>query len=186
MPTLKAPIRHRMGFFSLVVLITLVPGGGLIAQSQPSASLDLGIVIDVIAPGGKVAVPLTLTTSEDPKVGKASVRIGYPGSQLTFLDVTRGPALEPLSPKVRTDVKDAEGGEKAVEVEISTAAPMPQGLLLSLNFQIGGDVKPETEMRLRNMSQGVETVDGKKVQAYGIDGSIKVLEPAAPCFFYMH
>ena len=182
MRLLNIAARNSLFSFALLALTS----GVTAAQSQPTASLDLGIVIDVVAPGGQLAVPLTLTTSEDPKIGKAAARIGYPGSQLTFVDATRGPAIEPLSPKVRAEVKDLEGGGKVVEVEISTAAPMPQGLLVSLNFQVAADIKPETEIQLRNLGQIIETTDGKKVQAYGIDGSIKILEPAAPCFFYMH
>ena len=41
-------------------------------------------------------------------------------------------------------------------------------------------------IKLKNVKQSAQTVDGQTLDTYGIDGSITVMLPAAPCFFYMH
>ena len=82
--------------------------------------------------------------------------------------------------------QDSENGEKILQLEVSAPGAMPQGTLVYLSFEIGHDIEPDTEIRMKNLKQSAQAVDGKALDTYGIDGSITVLTPAAPCFFYMH
>ena len=159
----------------------------LAAQSGPSISLDLGVVMETAAIGAKVAMPVTLVTnSEETKVERVTLQMSFPAKGLTFREATKGTALLSIDASIDAEVKDSENGEKILQLEVSAPGAMPQGTLVYLSFEIGHDIEPDTEIRMKNLKQSAQAVDGKALDTYGIDGSITVLTPAAPCFFYMH
>ena len=131
-------------------------------------------------------MPLMLVTAEDPKVGKVSVELSFPSKQLSFQDVTKTAALESIDAKIQTEIRDSEDGEKILQVEVFSPKPIPQGVLLNVNFQVGHGIELDAEVKLKNLRQSAQTVDGSALDAYGIDGSITVMAPLAACFFYMH
>ena len=175
-----------VSMFRILLGVWLLLGNSLGAQSRPSVSLDLGVAMETVSPGGKVAMPLMLVTAEDPKVGKVSVELSFPSKRLSFQDVTKGGALESIDAKIQTEIRDSEGGEKILQVEVSSPKPIPQGVLLNVNFQVGHGIELDAEVKLKNLKQSAQTVDGSTLDAYGIDGSVTVMAPVAACFFYMH
>ncbi|MBI2822605.1 MAG: hypothetical protein HYX74_10300 [Acidobacteria bacterium] len=171
---------------ALLFLVVIRPAADCLAQSKPAVNIDLGVVIDTIPRGGNASLPVTLITVGDAQVAKITLDAAFPSKALSFLEATKGTAAESADAILETEVRDREDGEKVVQIQISAPRAIPQGGLVTLVFQTAHDVELESEITVRNLNQTAQSIDGEEIEAYGIDGSITLLTPAIPCFFYMH
>jgi hypothetical protein len=76
--------------------------------------------------------------------------------------------------------------EQVVTLQIKAAQPLTVGTVATMSFGPTADTKPNSEVHIRNISRIVTGADGNPMQNRGTDGMITLLEPPAPCFFYMH
>ncbi|MBI2822230.1 MAG: hypothetical protein HYX74_08400 [Acidobacteria bacterium] len=140
----------------------------------------------MIPRGGNASLPVMLITAGDARVARITLEVAFPSKKLSFLEASNGSAAESADAILETEVRDTENGEKRIQIQISAPRAIPQGGLVSLVFQTAHDAELESEIKVRNLNQTAQSVDGQEIEAYGIDGSITLLAPATPCFFYMH
>ena len=143
--------------------------------------------MEIVGVGGKVPVPVTLAANPmETKVSRISMEVSFPATPLIFREAAKGSALESFEAKIQTAIKDAENGDKVLQLDVSAPQALPQGTLVNLSFEISQGAKPDVEIKLKNLKPAAIGTDGKPLDTYGIDGSITVMPPAAACFFYMH
>ena len=75
---------------------------------------------------------------------------------------------------------------KTVRLEISASRVIPEGLLVSLTFELSEEITLNHEIPLENLKQTAQSLDGQEIRARGLGGSISPIEPIPACFFYMH
>ena len=159
----------------------------IIGQSKPMVNLDLGIVVDVIAPGDKAPMPLVLTGAEKSPVAKLSIDVGFSSKLLSFVEAARAEGLEGTKADVKTEMRDGEGEEKVLRVDIMSPEPISSGKLLTLVFEVSkGLEEDEQQIAVRSLRRSGQAADGQELEVLGVDGSITVLKPLPACFFYMH
>ena len=160
--------------------------GGVHAQSTASVNIDLGVVVESVSAGAKVRLPVNLVATEDVQVGKISLTVSFPAKELSFVEAVRGPVAESADGQIESRLSDGESGEKILEVDVTASKPMSQGGILDLMFEISEHGRLGDEIKVKNLRRSVQSMEGKPIDAYGIDGSITALSAITPCFFYMH
>ncbi len=108
------------------ILLALSPGlmwVSLFSQGQPAVNVDLGMIIDVFAPGDQVSFPVTLVTRNDPQVGKISLEVGYPSALISFVEATLGGGAEAAGAEVKAEVvESAESAGAGTEMGLDESA----------------------------------------------------------------
>ncbi len=174
----------------------------LFSQGQPVVNVDLGMIIDVFAPGDQVSFPVTLVTRNDPQVVKISLEVGYPSKLISFVEATLGGGAEAAGAEVKTElVEFAESAGTGMEMgldepqnlelkilrlDISASSVIPQGLLVNLTFEMSEEIAVNHEIPLENLTLASQSLDGQELRARGLGGSISPIELIPACFFYMH
>ena len=187
------------------ILLALSPGlmwVSLFSQGQPGVNVDLGMIIDAFAPGDQVSVPITLVTRNGPQVAKIFLEVGYPSKLLSFVEATLGKGAEAAGGEVKTElVESAESAGsgmkmgldepqdpelKTVRLEITASRVIPEGVLVSLTFELSEEITLNHEIPLENLKLTALSLEGQEIRARGLGGSISPIEPIPACFFYMH
>jgi hypothetical protein len=187
------------------IFLALSPGLlwiSLFSQGEPVVNVDLGMIIDAFAPGDQVSFPVTLVTRNDPQVAKISLEVGYPSELISFVEATLGGGPEAAGAQVKTELVESveaagTGTEanpnepqdpelKTVRLEITASRVIPEGLLVSLTFELSEEITLNHEIPLENLKQTAQSLDGQEIRARGLGGSISPIEPIPACFFYMH
>ncbi len=101
----------------LLALSTGLMWVSLFSQGQPAVNVDLGMIIDALAPGDQVSFPVTLVTRNDPQVVKISLEVGYPSKLISFVEATLGGGAEAAGAQVKTElVESAESAGTGMEM----------------------------------------------------------------------
>ncbi len=175
-----------MKWSGLALLVWLVPAS---LQAQPTVSVGLGV--DVITPGERVFLAVTLTTTDDPQVGKVFFEMSFPRKLLSFIEATKGRATETAGGEIKTQLRDSEGKieESILRVDVSASRTIPPGVLVKLAFDVSKEAKADSQIKLKNLKLTAQSLEGQPLEARGSDGSITVVSEAPvsfACFFYMH
>jgi len=186
----------------LLALSTGLMWVSLFSQGQPAVNVDLGMIIDALAPGDQVSMPITLVTRNDPQVAKISLEIGYPAELLSFVEATLGGGAEAAGAQVKTELVETvesagtgmemgvDGPQdpelKTVRLEITASRVIPEGVLVNLTFELSEEIILNHEIPLENLELTAQSLDGQEIRARGLGGSISPIEPIPACFFYMH
>jgi hypothetical protein len=186
----------------LLALSTGLMWVSLFSQGQPAVNVDLGMIIDALAPGDQVSMPITLVTRNDPQVAKISLEIGYPAELISFVEATLGGGAEAAGAQVKTELVETvesagtgmemgvDGPQdlelKTVRLEITASRVIPEGVLVNLTFELSEEIILNHEIPLEYLLLTAESLDGQEIRARGLGGSISPIEAIPACFFYMH
>jgi len=170
---------------ALYMWVLILP---ILAQSKPTVNLDLGVLvlIDPLISGARVALPLTLVTRDESQVAKAHLETSFPSKTISFIGATSGAAAESVKLEIETQLVDSENGETILQIDISASEAIPQGVLLTLTFEVSKQVELGSEIKLKSLKQTSHSIEGQELETAGVDGSIRVLEPLHACLFYLH
>ncbi|MBI4483340.1 MAG: hypothetical protein HY652_10675 [Acidobacteria bacterium] len=162
---------------------------GVQAQGKSGVTVDVGV--DNTPPGKQAFLPVTLSTTDDFRTAHISLEISFPGKLISFREAIKGSAAESAGAEIKTRLKDSgdNAEQSLLQVEMSATEAISQGELLKLAFEVAKDAAAYTVIKLKNSKQKVRSVDGKTLEARGMDGVITVIPPDVPlygCFFYMH
>ncbi len=164
---------------------------GISAVSGPAAAqpimVDLGAEVVVLTPDATVGLPVTLSLPGDGPV-QITLEIAYPADVLKFLSAAAGFSVEVSDAELRAEPKPAGAGdaEQVLSIEIKSAKPLTSGTLATLTFALTSAAKPGTEVPIRNLRRTAMSAAGKEMETRGTEGLLTLVEPPAPCFFYMH
>jgi hypothetical protein len=186
----------------LLALSTGLMWVSLFSQGQPAVNVDLGMIIDALAPGDQVSMPITLVTRNDPQVVKISLEVGYPSKLISFVEATLGGGAEAAGAQVKTELVETvesagtgmemgvDGPQdlelKTVRLEITASRVIPEGVLVNLTFELSEEIILNHDIPLENLLLTAESLDGQEIRARGLGGSISPIEAIPACFFYMH
>ena len=169
-----------------------------IDTSGPGASVSLGAVSGTAK--NEVAVPLMLSPHpSDTRIGGIEMTIAYESPYVAYQRAEKGFLLDGVGGVIDArEVKDADNAKKSrvmlkVEAKGNSGDSLPEGLILTLIFEVKPNAVPKVVVPLKIEKLTVrETGTGARVLRGSVDknGSIEVIlpeeVPVMPCFFFSH
>jgi len=169
---------------ALIFMLMALPAS---PQGEPGVNVDLGVMVDTFAVGDSIEIPVTLVTRNDPQVGSVSFEMAFPSAAISFTEATLGGTVKLEDTELDTELRDGEEGQrKILSVEVSSAQPIGQGVLVTLIFEVSQEIAINHEIQLENLSQSSQSLDGEVLRTRGLDGAITSIEFIPACFFYLH
>ncbi|MBI4454965.1 MAG: hypothetical protein HY644_03600 [Acidobacteria bacterium] len=157
------------------------------AQESPAASVNLGS--GSAAPGEHALLAVTLSTTDHSPMAEVLLEISFPGKLISFKKAIQSATTTSGEVKARVENPRNQAEQNLLRVDISAAKGIPQGELLKLAFEVSKEAEVYQVVKLKNLKQTVRSVEGRAIQARGMDGVIMIFPektPLSSCFFYMH
>jgi hypothetical protein len=169
---------------TLTGVLAAVSAGPAAAQA---VMLDVGAVVVLLEPNPTIELPVTLNAPGEGPV-HVTMELAYPTDTLKFLNVKPAAILEATKTQVTAEAKPVQTGakEQIIAIEIKAPSPLTSGALATVNFTTTEAAAPGMELPVRNVSRTAKSASGQALEARGAEGMITLVEPPAPCFFYMH
>lgn len=169
-----------------------------IDSSGRGASVSLGAVSGTAK--NEVAVPLMLIPHpSDTRIGGMEMTIAYESPYVTYQRAEKGFLLDGVGGVIDArEIKDPDNPKKSrvtlkVETKQKSGESLPEGLILTLVFEVKANAVPRTVVPLKIEELTVtESGAGARVLHGTVDkhGSIEVIlpeeVPLMPCFFFSH
>jgi hypothetical protein len=159
-------------------------------QDAPAATVTL--TEGSAPPDAQVVLPLALSVREGTRVGEVEIRVGFPGTLLSFVSIERSGLAVAADAELRSEVgKGSSEGTSVLHATISTAGksrqPLPDGPIAYVTFRIAKEAKPGSSIPLGHEAT-VRAPDGGAVApVVATPAEVKVSEAPPPaCVFYMH
>ena len=178
--------------FSRVGVVGLLIGFLILSSAAFGQGGTINVGISTAKPGDIIDIPLTLSGTEQPKLGSVTAEIGLPKNALSFMKADAGLAGEAAEADVQAKVQ--EGGDEnlsVVQVTISANRPIKPGILVYLKLQVSKEAKKGSlKLKLESVKAGAS--EGQPLElAKGKDGEVTVFNldeqiPQIGCFFFSH
>jgi cohesin domain-containing protein len=198
-------MRNRAVWRTIVSVAVLLCVSGRLANAQaakdtsgPGASVSLGAVSGTAK--NEVAVPLMLTPQpSDTRIGGIEMTVAYESPYVVYQRTEKGFLLDGVGGVIDArEVKDPDNAKKSrvilkVETKGGSGKSLPDGLILTLIFEVKANAVPKVVVPLKiekltvtEAGSGVRALHGSVEK----NGSIEVIlpeeVPVMPCFFFSH
>ena len=186
-------LRGFGGFgFSRVVAGGLLIGFLMVSGTAFGQRGTINVGISTAKPGDTIDIPLTLSGTEQPKLGSITAEIALPKNALSFTKADAGLAGEAAEAVVQGKVQEGGNADlSVVRLTISAKRPIKPGILAYMKLQVSKETK-KGSLKLKLDSVKAGTAEGQPLElAKGKDGEVMVFNldeqiPQIGCFFFTH